>query len=602
MNPRTLSRLWSSIGGALLSAGSILSSDVTVAAPPQLPVPCVGGACSSYNYATKTSTSVTQFVTSGHATATQTGSTLTVNQTSNQAILNWASFNIGAGGKVVFDQPAATSIALNKIYQASPSSIFGTLTANGQIYLINANGFVFGGGSTVNVGGLLASSLGLYNGDAELSAGLLSPITQGNPAPALASDGRTQVLDGSGNPVLDANGNPEPVQVVVQAGAQLTAADGGRLMLAGQTVTNAGSLAAPDGQVALAAGQSAYLTASTDPSVRGLIIEVTGQGTVTNQAAGALSAPRGNVSLVGLAVNQNGRISATTAVAANGTVTLQAGNGAPANVGTGCQSGETLCLNQGGTLTIGNTSDIEIAPDASGGTAVVGQAQLQSGVKLLGEQVDINGGRIAAPDGNLTVVAAANPDLGLITEGNSAAQLRIASGTTIDLSGSTVQLPMASNLITLQLRGNELEDDPDQRNGALHGQTVIADVRNGKPAIISQSSWQSALEDVQENILQRTAAGGSASFQSEGDVVVASGATINVSGGAWDYAAGVTQTSDLIAAGGQLYNLSTASPLVTYTGVLNPTYTQTYNGFGIQVTIVGIGGVGTGTASGLRAI
>jgi len=91
------------------------------------------------------------FVTSGAATAVSNGSTLTVNQTTDQAILNWQSFNISADGKVIFNQPSSTAIALNKIYQASPSAIFGSLTANGQVYLINPNGFVFGASSSVNV-------------------------------------------------------------------------------------------------------------------------------------------------------------------------------------------------------------------------------------------------------------------------------------------------------------------------------------------------------------------------------------------------------------------------------------------------------------------
>src|SRR5581483_7892054 len=104
----------------------------------------------------------------------------------------------------------------------------------------------------------------------------------------------------------------------VQPGAQITstATSGGRILLAGQNVTNGGSLSAPDGQIVLAAGQSLYLAGSTDPSMRGLIVEVAGNsptgsngepgvGTTTNQNGATLSAPRGNVSLVGMAVNQN---------------------------------------------------------------------------------------------------------------------------------------------------------------------------------------------------------------------------------------------------------------------------------------------------------
>ena len=592
-----------------------------------LPVPCGAGTCvAGANSGTQGvpgfQRSPTQFppagfVTSGQATAVSSGNTLTVTQTSDQAILNWASFNVSADGRVAFKQPSSTSIALNKIYQASPSSIFGQVTANGQLYLINPNGFVFGSTATVNVAGLIASSLGLYNGDAGLSAGILSAVGQATPQPELASDNRVSVLDANGN-MLDANGNvvtdpskAQPVRVVVQPGAQLSATNGGRLLLAGQVVNNSGSLSAPDGQIVLAAGQSVYLQASTDSSLRGLIVEVNNNatpgtgtaptspqgtapadvvGTVSNQAGAVLSAPRGNVSLLGLAVNQSGRISATTSVNANGSVILQAANGqgrGTPNAPSCALSSEPICATQGGTLNIGSSSEIDVLPEVSDTTTMVpaaSAAQLQSKLTLTGQQVDIEGGQINAPGGQLAVLAAANPDAGLVTEGNGQAQIRVATGTSINLAGSDANLPMSANLLSIQLRANELADDPVQRdNAALHGQTVIVDTRSGRPPIISEPAWVAALGGIREDIAQRTATGGSASFLSEGDVVFNSGASINVSGGQWNYAGGVTQTSRLLAANGQTFGIGTANPLIAYTGVLNPTFTQTYNGLGVQI-------------------
>src|ERR1700691_5720822 len=223
-------RLSLGTAGALMLTASVLTDAAGPAT--RLPVPCAAGTCNSYNVGTGNSTPISGFVTSGQASETQKGNTLTVKQASSQTILNWASFNIGADGKVVFQQPSSTAIALNKIYQASPSSIFGELTANGQIYLINPNGIIFGSTASVNVGSLLASSLSLAQGDSELSSGILAPAAAQEPA--LASDGRIYVTDSAGNVVPDANGNPQPVQVVVQPGAQLTTADSGRLLLAGQ--------------------------------------------------------------------------------------------------------------------------------------------------------------------------------------------------------------------------------------------------------------------------------------------------------------------------------------------------------------------------------
>src|SRR5262245_11355773 len=101
------------------------------------------------------------FVKSGSASqaVNPSGTNLTVTQTSSRAILNWQSFNIGAGHGVRFDQPGASAIALNRIGSADPSVIAGRLSANGQIYLYNQNGILFGRGAQVNVGGLVASTL-----------------------------------------------------------------------------------------------------------------------------------------------------------------------------------------------------------------------------------------------------------------------------------------------------------------------------------------------------------------------------------------------------------------------------------------------------------
>lgn len=595
--PRLPSERLTAAGDALLTLG-LLWAPIGIGHAATLPIPCSAGSCAA-NKTPGFTSAPAGFVTSGQAAAAVSGNTLTVSQASSQAILNWSSFNVSADGKVVFQQPSASAVALNKIYQASPSSIFGELTANGQIYLINPNGFVFGNGATVNVAGLMASSLGLVNESSEIANGLPSQVTSTSAQPALQSDGRIYVTDASGNLVPDAQGNPQAVQVVVQPGATLTAAQGGRIMLVGQEVTNGGTISAPQGQIVLAAGQTAYLETSGDSSLRGLIVEVdnttpqngtdvtspsgSGVGTTTNSAGGVLSTPQGNVSLIGLAVNQSGRISATTTVSQNGSIVLQAAEGG-AGVGI-CTNGLLICAMQGGTLTIGATSDIDASPDLSDTTtAPVAQPQQQSTIQLTGEKVDIEGGQITAADGNLSVLAAADPNLGLQTEGNTAAQIRVAPGTSIDLAGNDAVLPMSANLLPLQLLSNELEDDPDQRTGALHGDTVIVDVRNGKPPIVSESSWLSALQGIEENISQRTSQGGTATFQSEGDVVVASGATINVSGGTWTYEPGVVQTSQLIASNGHTYDIGTASPDLTYTGVLNPTYTQTYNGYGVQIT------------------
>jgi filamentous hemagglutinin len=573
---------------AALAIGASLAGSGAGNAGTALPVPCAAGACGK--------TGPSQFVTSGSASAVSTQNAMTVMQTTNSAILNWSSFNIGANGSVTFNQPSSSAIALNRIFQASPSQILGHLSANGQVYLVNLNGFIFGSTSTVNVGSLLVSSLPLALDDANFAKGILSPLQSGKPVfdatldPLAPGVGRTSVLDANGNPVVDANGIPLKVQVVVQPGAQLTAADQGRILLAGQTVTNGGSLTAHDGQVVLAAGTQVYLQADSDPGLRGLIVEVDGNGTATNQLGGLLSSPRGNITMVGLAVNQDGRISATTAVSANGSIRLEAASGA-----TATQSPLAVVSNQGGTLTIGPQSEMDILPElSSSATAVSTQTQYPSMVTLLGEQVILQGGSITAPGGALTAIAAMNPAFaavaadstdptkihGVTAAPDPNARLHVDAGTTIDLSGSSASLPMSANLVSAQLRSSELADDPTQRNGPLHGLTVYFDKRNPPPAQLA--NLQGEIDAVPENIAQLTEHGGNAVFQSEGDIVFAKGASLNVSGGASTYAGGVLQTSYLVGANGQLYPIASANPLASYVGVVNPTFSQTYNKWGVQ--------------------
>ncbi len=94
---------------------------------------------------------------------------MTVNQTSQNAAINWQTFNIGADQAVVFSQPNASAVALNRVVGSDPSAIFGRLSANGQVFLVNPNGVLFGKGAQVNVGGLVASTLDIS--DADLMAG-----------------------------------------------------------------------------------------------------------------------------------------------------------------------------------------------------------------------------------------------------------------------------------------------------------------------------------------------------------------------------------------------------------------------------------------------
>ena len=100
-------------------------------------------------------------VESGNATITSNQSNLSVKQNSDKVILNWETFNIGRDASVEFFQPNSSSTALNRVFASDPSHIYGSLKANGKLIFLNPSGVIFQGGSKVDVGAMIASSLNL---------------------------------------------------------------------------------------------------------------------------------------------------------------------------------------------------------------------------------------------------------------------------------------------------------------------------------------------------------------------------------------------------------------------------------------------------------
>src|ERR1700685_1420451 len=175
---RETSRLAAIVSIATLVQPAWPATHVTI-----LPVPCLAAACANSTFGSA------GFVSAGQATATQSGSKLTVNQTSSNATLNWQSFNISSDGTVQFVQLSATAVALNQIYDANASQIFGALNANGRVFLINQNGIIFGAAAQVNVGGLVASTLNIN--PTAITGGLIAPGSNGDAAFQAISSGST---------------------------------------------------------------------------------------------------------------------------------------------------------------------------------------------------------------------------------------------------------------------------------------------------------------------------------------------------------------------------------------------------------------------------
>ena len=235
-------------------------------------------------------------VTSGSAQISQLGNTTTIQQNSQNLSLNWQSFDIGQQETVNFVQPGAGSIAVNRILGNSGTEILGRLNANGQVWLINPNGVIFGHSAQVNVGGLVASTLDLVD----------------------SSDANVRNFRGQGN------------GAVVNQGT-LAAARGGYVALLGSQVSNQGTITAQLGTVALGAGTMQTLTFSGNHLLSLKVDESALDNLVDNrqliQATGGqvIMTAGARDSLLASVVNNTGIVEARTVENHNGTITLLAG-------------------------------------------------------------------------------------------------------------------------------------------------------------------------------------------------------------------------------------------------------------------------------------
>ncbi|QVL57623.1 MAG: filamentous hemagglutinin N-terminal domain-containing protein [Simkaniaceae bacterium] len=90
---------------------------------------------------------------------------LIIQTQSDKTIINWDAFSIDSGEVAHFLQPHETSATLNRVLSQSPSTILGSLTSNGVLFLINPNGILVGPGGSIDVNGLIASTLDIQNAE-----------------------------------------------------------------------------------------------------------------------------------------------------------------------------------------------------------------------------------------------------------------------------------------------------------------------------------------------------------------------------------------------------------------------------------------------------
>src|ERR1051326_4072988 len=428
-------------------------------------------------------------VTAGSANVLAPNATSTlVVQSSRKAIINWQSFSVGSGASVTFQQPDSGAITLNRVTGPGASAIDGNLFANGQIWLINGNGILFGRGSQINIGGLIATTSDIRDSDF-LSGHYDFGIASGNHNAAVINRGLIKTAPG-GSAVLSAArvANEGVIEAnlghVVLGGADTFAVDfdGDNLLRYAVTTPVSDSPKDADGKVA--------------PDL------VSNSGTIAAQGGKVLMTARAARNVVNNVINMTGLVEATTATVQNGVVIFDAGDSGAVNIsgnvdvsGKGAgQSGGTIAVSAD-RATIADGARLDASGDAGGGairiganpssgaseqnvrTVTVGQAELTTNAGRTGNAGSVtvyasgdtafagsieakggssggNGGAVETSGSNLTIAQSARVDTSAPV-GVSGTWLLDPQNLDIDANqAATVVSNLATTSVVLEATGN----------------------------------------------------------------------------------------------------------------------------------------------------
>ena len=517
--------------------------------------------------------------------------TVAIKQTSDKAILNWDTFNVGRQTTVNFEQQSDWSV-LNRVNdpQQRPSQIQGQVRGDGTVMVVNRNGIVFSGSSQVNVRNLVAAAVDIS--DQQFAKGIYSDVAGDAP-------GSRTYLPSFGND-LTSNGSSSNAtgDVMVQAGAQIATRTpssatrgGGYVLMLGREVSNAGTIDTPNGQALLAAGDSFVirrgyntqenpLSTTRGNEVAPRINASSTAGSIGN--SGLMLARTGDITLTGRNIVQQGVAVATTDVNARGTVHL---------LNSATDTAGSVTLAPGNITAVLVDENAATAFDAqwdalSESSAIVNRYEANAGMAFdnlsrIGDQANlsrievVSGGTVDFQEGSLTLATG-----GQITVSAGLRSL-VRTGADLDVAGAVgVRVAMEANNIQVNVQGNEQRDAPVNRDsGTLNNLDVWVDRRqlvfvpagtNGyatdrwytKGGLLEVSGYVGTVGHTAGEWL---AQGGSVTFGGN-DVVTQRGSRINLSGGTLDVQSGNINMTWLRGSDGRLYELSSAPGDMLYTG------------------------------------
>ncbi len=502
---------------------------------------------------------------------------VSIEQTADQAILNWETFNIGGNTTLNFLQNADWAV-LNRVNDpaARPSQILGQLKANGTVFVANRNGVVFGNNSQVNVRNLMAAAARISD--------------------AQFRDNGLYSVDANTSALTDAVG-----KIMVERGARITTHSptsatrgGGYVLLAGHSVENAGQIETRRGQTQLAAGDSfvirrgAGTAQNTASTTRGNEIAPhfatdSTAGSVRN--SGLIQAREGDVTLAGRTVEQAGVAVATTTLNQRGTVHLLSSSSdskGSVTLATGSTTavlieddGKSTALDSQRDALIRESAEQDKLRAASNSGTFDNLSRLQDRREQSRIEV-VSGGDVNFQAGSLAVATGGQ----VIADASRRSYLD--DGARVDVSGAVgVQVAMESNNVKVKVQGNELRDSPDNRDsGKLISSEVWIDRRQLTEVAAGTGGYEGTrwyagggllevggyLDNQGHSISEWAAQGGTVQLAGK-EVVSHAGSRINLAGGSLDVQSGVVQQSWLRGRDGQLYRLDDAPAEMLYDGL-----------------------------------
>lgn len=358
----------------------------------------------------------------------QSGNTLTITNSPN-SIINWQSFSINKDEITRFIQQNSASAVLNRVTGQDPSKILGTLQSNGRVFLINPNGIVFGKGATIDVAGLVASTLKMSDAD--------------------FLNGKHNFSDGAGAGSIKNEGT-------------INTASGGQVYLIAPDITNNGIITSPKGEIVLAAGHSVSLV---DPKNPEIVVSLTAPATQAVNV-GQLISEGGSIGIYAGLVNQAGIVNANSAsVDESGRIYLKgtqsttlgaysatsasnsAGNGGEITI----TSGESTVIAAGASIAAdagqnGNGGKVTVWSDGS--TLFDGQISAQGGAQSgNGGFVETSAQHVSIGDTARVTTRAANGRSGTWLIDPSDFTIAASGG---DISGATLSANLANNNVTIE--------------------------------------------------------------------------------------------------------------------------------------------------------